>query len=371
MLKIKNPSAKKLIKILKKEPFTNSTIMHYTGNMWGIGCRLSSLESVERINRLKQRSKGGMIVLVPDLAWFESWQIEVPERVQSLMQQYFPGNLSIAFTLEDPRFEHVAVNGKVAFRVPTDPLLRYFIDLLGEPLISTSINISSLPAENDPVRLEKLFGSWFDVALFPPAKAISGGDNPSTLVEYVAKSEGSLEDLKCLREGSIPFYQIKQSFSLPVVMFVCTANICRSPIAEKLFARKIKEQQLRLTTDSSGLLEGGHMISLSSMQLLMEQGILDAQEHVSKKISPDMVSGSWLILTMEERQRDFLREAYPDATRKIFTLNEIAGFAGDITDPYGSELEFYRETYKIIEERLDILIQRIRNNDINNNTKDK
>jgi protein-tyrosine phosphatase len=364
MIKIKNPSDKKLMKLMQNDPLKDSTILHYTGNMWGIGCRLSALEAITRINKLKQRSKGGMIVLIPDLGWFAEAGIEVPQRVFSLMQQYFPGNLSIAFKLDDERFEHVALNGKVAFRVPSDPLLRYFLDLLGEPLISTSVNYSSLPPENDLGRLEKVFGSWFDVALIPPPKALQGSGTASTLIEYIGKNEGGIEEIKCLREGSIPFYQIRQSFSLPLVMFVCTANICRSPIAEKLFAKKIREQNLRLSTDSCGLLEGGHMISLSSMQLLMEQGIMEAQAHVSKKISAEMVAASWLVLTMEERQRDFLQQAHPDARHKIMTLNEIAGFDGDITDPYGSEIEFYRETYKIIEERLNILLERIKNDDI-------
>jgi len=362
MLKVKNPSEKKIQRLLQKDPLTESTILHYTGNMWGIGCRLSAHNTINRIHELKQRSKSGMIVLVPDIAWISA-NINVPERIYSLMQQYYPGNLSIAFTVDNPSYEHVAYNQKVAFRVPSDPMLRYIISLLGEPIVSTSVNYSNLPAENDLHRLEKVFGSWFDIAFIPPDTAI-GEHSPSTLIEYVSKSEGEIEDIKCIREGSIPFYQIKQSFSLPLVMFVCTANICRSPIAEKLFAKMIKEHNLKLNTDSSGLLDGGHMISLSSMQLLMERGILDAQEHVSKKISPSMVSNSWLILTMEERQRDFLRQTYPDAAHKILTLNEITGFECDITDPYGSELDFYRNTQNIIEERLHILLERIINNDI-------
>jgi protein-tyrosine-phosphatase len=67
---------------------------------------------------------------------------------------------------------------------------------------------------------------------------------------------------------------------------------------------------------------------------------------------------------MEERQRDHLRQQHPQAARKILTLNEITGFDGDITDPYGSNMDFYKETYRIIAERLDILVKRILNNDI-------
>ncbi|MCB5252553.1 MAG: Sua5/YciO/YrdC/YwlC family protein [Candidatus Cloacimonadaceae bacterium] len=364
MIKVNNPSPKKLISILNKDPLQQASILHYTGTMWGVGARLSAISTINRINELKQRRGAGMIVLVPNIMWFEEENIPVPDKIHTLMQQYFPGNLSIAFTVDDPRFEHVAVNGKVAFRVPQDPLLRLFIELLNEPIVSTSVNYSNLPAENDVARLEKIFGSWFDFALYPPKRVIQDGATASTLVEYFSKKEGGIEDLKCLREGSVPFYEVKESFSRPLVMFVCTANICRSPIAEKLFAKMIREQNLKLDTDSSGLLEGGHMISLYSMQLLMQQGVLEAQEHVSKQITPEMVAKSWLVLTMEERQRDFLRQANPATGHKILTLNEITGFTGDIADPHGSDIENYRKTYAIIEERLNILINKIKKDEI-------
>lgn len=364
MEKLKNPSVRKLESYMAKHDLNDICILHYTGNMWGIGALLSAKTAIERINKLKQRAKAGMIVLVPNQEWFAENGIEVPRRIQALMQQYYPGNLSIAFKVDDPRFEDVSVNDKVAFRVPTDPLLRGFLDLVGEPMVSTSINYSNLPAENDLNRIERVFGSWFDLALLPHPSVVTSEDRASTLVEYIGKEEGGLEELKCLREGSIPFFEVKKSFSLPLVMFVCTANICRSPIAEKLFNHMAQAEGLNLAVDSSGLLEGGHMISLSSMQLLMEAGISEAAEHVSKRITPQMVANSWLVLTMEERQRDFLREQNPEATRKILTLNEITGFEGDVEDPYGSDLEYYQKTYGIIEERLKILINMIKHHEI-------
>ena len=364
MIKLKNPSVRKLQSIVNKQNLEDSTILHYTGNMWGIGAMLSATKAIERINKLKQRGKAGMIVLIPDRSWLFDQGIKVPERIEALMQQYFPGNLSISFKVDEPLFDAVSVNGKVAFRVPTDPLLRAFLSMKAEPMVSTSVNYSNLPPENDPVRIEKVFGSWFDLAIMPHSGALASNPGPSTLVEYCAREESGAEELKCLREGSIPFYEIKRSFDLPLVMFVCTANICRSPIAEKLFAQMARAAGMRLTVDSSGLLEGGHMISLSSMQLLLEAGIPEASEHVSKRITPQMVANSWLVLTMEERQRDFLREQNPESARKILTLNEITGHEGDIEDPYGSDLEYYQKTYGIIEERLTILKSMILNNEI-------
>ena len=116
--------------------------------------------------------------------------------------------------------------------------------------------------------------------------------------------------------------------------------------------------------DSCGLLEGGHTMSVSSLQLLTEAGIENAGEHVSKLITPQMLSSSWLLLTMEERQRDFLRKHHPEAAHKILTLNELTGYTGDIDDPYGSEHERYIETFQIIQDRLAILLKMIKNQQI-------
>jgi len=360
---LREPSESKLERFLNKEPLADATILHWTGTMWGIGCRASSLAGIARIQKLKQRPEGlGFIALIPDASVLDAQQI--PPGLKPLMQQYWPGNLSIVFRYHDEALKAISVNGKVSFRVPSDPMLRAFIAELGEPLISTSINVSGLVPEEDYERIEKFFGSWFDFALLPPKRETQRTKEHSTIIEYLKVGEagftGHKDELKCLREGSVPFYEVKQSFKMPVVMFVCTANICRSPIAEKLFRKMVNEAGLAIAADSSGLMEGGSQISMNSLQLLLEQGITEAQEHVSKQISPQMISGSWLILTMEERQRDILRGRYPENARKILTLNEIVGESGDIADPIGNNLDYYRGTYEMIENRLQRLMEQIK-----------
>jgi protein-tyrosine phosphatase len=64
---------------------------------------------------------------------------------------------------------------------------------------------------------------------------------------------------------------------------------------------------------------------------------------------------------MEERQRDHIRKTDPEAAPKVFTLNEYVGESGDIVDPYGSELDNYRKTYGIIEERILKLLNKLKN----------
>ena len=359
-----SPSQRKLQKYLAKEGLNGKTILHHTGSMFGVGCLVSDEATIQRISKLKQRpDQKGFIVLVPDIQWFADLKIMIPDALQALMKQYWPGNLSFVFQCDHPMFEHIAVEGKVAFRVPSDELLRLFIEMAGEPIVSTSINVSLLPAEEDYQRIVRVYGSWFDLAIHQPLRNLPSDAKPSTIVEYISKDEASLapEELKCLREGSVPFYEIKQSFTLPQITFVCTANICRSPMAEKLFNHLAKQRKMNVVADSCGLIEGGHMISTGSLQMLLKQGILEAQNHISKQITPELVSASWLLLTMEERQRDFIRSKEPNFAHKIFTINEIVGETGDVEDPYGSEIENYQKTYEIIEDRIIRLLDKIQN----------
>lgn len=365
MVLLKQPSIRKLEKVILNNDLHNKTILHFTGGMYGIGCTVSSLDAIERIHKLKGRDDNkGLIVLVPHLDWFNHEEVQVPERIMPLLEQYWPGNLTVIFKCGDPRFSHLAVDGKVAFRVPGDDLLRLVIKMLDEPLISTSVNRASLPPENDFKRLTGMYANWFDYGFVPAGVSVDYDTQPSTIVEYVSsresKNQSGLDELVCLREGSIPFHGVKKSFMKPTILFVCTANICRSPMAEKLFNHYAHQGDLPYAGDSCGLFPGGESISAGSLQLLLEHGILEAKDHFSKQFTPDMISGSRLVLTMEERQRDFLRKNDPNNANKILTLNEYLGEPGDIADPYGSDIDNYRKTFEVIDSRIKSLIARLR-----------
>lgn len=366
-----SPSLRRLERYIAKEGLKGKTILHHTGSMFGIGCLVSDTDTIQRILKLKQRTdQKGFIVLVSDIKWFADFGIQIPAELTVLANQYWPGNLSLVFECEHPVFAHVAVDGKVAFRVPNDDLLRHLIELAQEPILSTSINVSLLPAEEDYTKIVRQYGSWFDLAVHPSLKSLPVDAKHSTIVEYIPAKDQEPSELKCLREGSIPFYEIKDSFMRPQITFVCTANICRSPMAEKLFNFLASERKLNVRADSCGLIEGGHMISAGSLQMLLKKGILEAQSHISKQITPQIVSESWLMLTMEERQRDFIRSKEPHFAHKIFTINEIMGEQGDVVDPYGSEIDNYQKTYEIIEDRIIRLLDMIENGKLSLNNGD-
>ncbi len=341
-------------KIHRKYWKDDSVFLHHTGDMFGIGCSVDSHEAIARISTLKMRDNGkGYIVLIPNLDWLTENGFKVYPSVKRLLTQYWPGNLTMLFPNVLPQLEHLAMNGKIAFRVPGNPGLRDFIEEIESPIVSTSINISGLPYLSTLPEIKQKAADWFDFAILPDRATTKKEARPSTIIEI----DGN--NLKCLREGSLPYYEIRNSFAKSLVLFVCTGNVCRSPIGEYLMRKKVQENNLPFSVASAGTLKDFKSgISLFSGQLLKEAGI-DASQHGSQPVTDKLLSESWLVLTMEQKHKEELLARYPNQAFKIFTLSEYADMEGDIDDPYGKELEDYQRAYSEISERVDAIYNKI------------
>lgn len=327
--------------------------LHYTGHMFGIGCSAFNPDSIMKIHELKKRQGNkGFIVLIPDLSWLEKYQVFVPTELRRLLQQYWPGELTMILPDPNRHFKDISVDGFVAFRVPTDPFLREFIIKFGQPIVSTSINTSGKEPEVGLKEIKAQYDSWFDFGILPKNTRVADAV-PSTILKY------ENEDLKLVREGKINFEEIKNSYKIPRILFVCTANICRSPMAEYYLREKVKVEGLNYDVKSAGFLEGGYNISENSEAILAENQ-MKAAKHISKQLNDDVVRKSWLILTMTDKHKKMLIEAFPNAVNKAFTLSEYAGFKQDIDDPYGLDIGHYRETFKKIKTRIDLILEKLK-----------
>lgn len=328
----------------------DSVFLHHTGFMYGIGTSIDSEAGIKRILQLKSRtSADGFVVLVSDIQDIIEVVDEIDSRTIRLMEQYLPGNVTFVLKCSDPRFSKVAQQGTVAFRVPQNPVLCYFIDQIGSPIISSSVNRVGLSPATDLKVITKDYDDWFDFGFTTSKPFQIADDQPSTIIKI---SEG----IECLREASVPFYEIKQGYEKSLILFVCTGNVCRSPIAEYLLKKKIKELNLPFRSASAGVLQDGMIISANSSVLLLEAGI-DASDHLSRKLTEEMIRDSWLILSMEEKHKEFFAKNYPQYGRKVSTLLEFCGGEGDIEDPYQESIEKYKIAFKIIEENIDCLIE--------------
>ena len=141
---------------------------------------------------------------------------------------------------------------------------------------------------------------------------------------------------------------------MPAVLFVCTANICRSPIAMGILARKAAQTfpDQPWTVASAGTwAKPGHKAHEYSRQVLAHKG-LDIESHRSQPVSAELLAEFDLILTMEQGHKEALRIEFPQAAKRIFVISEMAGYTYDIPDPIGFPVGEYEATYRELDRLL-------------------
>ncbi len=155
-------------------------------------------------------------------------------------------------------------------------------------------------------------------------------------------------------------------FMKPRILFVCTGNTCRSPMAEGLMRHYLKESKIEAEVLSAGLSAfEGSPPSENSVKAMQEKGI-DIREQQSTQLSGSLVDEVTHIFALGSGHLQVIQEYFPQAVEKTFLVREfIAQDEADreIGDPFGGPLEQYQETRDQIDQAMPSIMAFVKTGD--------
>ena len=148
---------------------------------------------------------------------------------------------------------------------------------------------------------------------------------------------------------------------MPVILIICTGNICRSPMAEVLLQARLARDKARedWRVASAGVwTRDGWPASEHAIAEMAQRG-LDLRNHYSRNVTHEMMVEADLALAMTQNHADALAAAFPDCVHKVHLFSEMAGPAYSIRDPYGGTRAEYAYTAKELEQLVENGYERI------------
>ncbi|HDP70509.1 MAG TPA: low molecular weight protein arginine phosphatase [Actinobacteria bacterium] len=157
------------------------------------------------------------------------------------------------------------------------------------------------------------------------------------------------------------------------ILFVCTGNICRSPLAEVFLKTLIKDEKVSaylcegleiFSAGTSAYFQSG--VTKEAIEIARKYGA-DLSLHRSRLLNKKMIEDADLILTMETRHREFAKRLAPGCLDKIFLLKDYVGegnqpknvYEHEISDPIGLGISAYEKCAKEIIKAIKKLIIRL------------
>lgn len=234
-------------------------------------------------------------------------------------------------------------------RVQRDPLL----------VVEAPAPAGKTWAQADGLELAQAWGE--QIGLIVNAGFVSCPQGP-TAVRFTADESWSIA-----RPGVYTAERISRLMAKSI-LFVCTGNTCRSPMAEGLF-RSLLSDRLKCREDelpSRGFQVGsagvaalpGAPASPNALEVLDQAGI-DLTGHASQPVTEQLVAWADLVLTMTARHQSAVVGAFPDSLSKVQLLCP----EGDVSDPFGGSLRDYQECGEQIRQCLEYWLDQVMSDD--------
>ncbi|MBU0718971.1 MAG: threonylcarbamoyl-AMP synthase, partial [Planctomycetes bacterium] len=337
-----------------------------TETVYGVGACVANPGAIARLRELKQRPKEkAFTVHVASRDDASELAPNMPKLARRFARKCWPGPLTIIAPVGDGASTALAArlsadaatavyyNGTVGLRCPDDATAEALLRAVDAPVVAASANRADGPAPRTARDVRRALGNEIDLL-------IDGGKTryakASTIIRFGSDS------YEVLREGVIDLAAIGRLAMLRI-LFVCTGNTCRSPMAEGLARRLLadrlgcREDELAdrgIAVESAGTAGGFGAASDQSVAVMGRRSI-EISQHSASALSPDRIREADYIFTMTASHRDIVCDMVPSARERVALLLEDQ----DVRDPIGGDEAEYEACVQAIEKGVRARLQEV------------
>lgn len=139
------------------------------------------------------------------------------------------------------------------------------------------------------------------------------------------------------------------------ICFVCEGNTCRSPFAEKLFNKLLKQNKVEgFKICSCGINADINSNINENIIKILKNYKINVKSRKPKKLTKALINKTDLFITMTAYQKQFV------PAKNVYSIAELVG-GDDVCDPFGKDFNYYLYTTNCIEKHLYVLLNKILN----------
>ncbi|MHC4402695.1 MAG: L-threonylcarbamoyladenylate synthase [Planctomycetota bacterium] len=321
-----------------------------TETVYGVAARALDPQAVERLLQAKGRREGHPVALAVKSA--EEAYDYVPDMsplARRLARRCWPGPVTLVLDNSHPESlvqrlppdvcRAVSPGGTIGLRVPGHQIVLDLLWMVAGPLALTSANRTGGPESYTAEQAVEALGDHVDLVL---------DDGPCRYGQPSSVVRVRGNQYEVLRDGVVPERTLARLASL-FILFVCTGNTCRSPMAESICRRmlagrldcspdEVEDRGVILLSAGVAAMTGGRA-SAEAVEVMSEMDV-DLSGHGSQPVTDSLVRYADVIYTMTQSHRSAVVLRWPNAARRTSVL---CADGADVSDPIGGPVERYRQ----------------------------